>query len=278
MLSFQNQVNAVGGLALLIVGGYFASELTRSRETPPCSTRFPAATQMSFQKTNGAPMTPAEFQARVGLGEHGVIEKTSVRRGDGFNALVLDVNVGGPPASDTGSGFFWTPAGLSKTTSACLAYSVYVPLDFEFGSGGMLPGLYGDASAPASGGQSGFAARVTWGNTGIVGVDANVSDLMTVAQGGQPLRYISKGVELPKGRWTSIEQEIILNSPNAKDGTLRFWIDGRLGLEARDIAWRGNMSLRLSGVLADVGYVATERAVEKKPSVISLSPIRLSQL
>jgi hypothetical protein len=276
MLSFQNQVNAVGGLAILIVGGYFVSELTRSRETPTCSTRYPAATQMSFQKSNGAPMTPAEFQARVGLGEHGVVEKTVVRRGDGANALVLDVQVGGPPANDTGSGFFWSPAGLAKARSACLAYSVYVPYDFEFGAGGMLPGLYGDTRAPAAGGQSGFAARVTWGNSGIVGVDANLSDLATVEQGGQPLRYVSKGIELPKGRWVMVEQEVGLNSPNARDGTLRLWIDGRLGLEARDIAWRGNMSLQLSGVLADVGYLPTDRPLDKKPSTVSLSPLRLS--
>ena len=273
MLSFQNQVNAIGGFAFLIAGGYFVSEFTRSRETPPCSTRFPAATQMSFQKTDGAPMTPAEFQARVGMGEHGVIEKTAVRRTGGAYPLVLDVKIGGPGSGDFGAGFFWTPSGLQAPSSACLAYNVQVPQDFDYATGGMLPGLYGANPSAAAGAQAGFAGRVMWSNSGAFGVETNLSDF-NMAQSGQPLLHRSVAV-LPRGRWVSVEQEIVLNSPNAKDGLLKLWVDGRLVIDISDIAWRG-ASFALTGVLADVGYLASHEASDKKATALTLSPLQLS--
>ena len=118
-LSFQNQVNAVGGVAVLVVGGYMFFDLTRSRQATPCSTRYPSVTQMALQKANGAPFLPAEFQARVGYGERGIVEKTSVRAADGAPAkYVLDVTLGGPRDAVTGAGFQWAPNGMGK---ACWA-------------------------------------------------------------------------------------------------------------------------------------------------------------
>ena len=274
MLNFQNQVNAIGGIAFLIVGGYFVAELTRSRETPPCSTRFPAATEMSLQKPNGVPLTSAELQARVGMGERGVIEKTAVRRAGGNQPLVLDVKLGGPNSHDSGTGFFWTPSGLKAPASACLAYNVQVPNDFDYGTGGVLPGLYGANSSAAAGAQAGFAGRVTWSGSGALGVEADLSDFSLAAQSSQPVFFRSDAV-LPRGRWVNIEQEIVLNSPNAKDGRLRLWIDGRLALDNNEVAWRAT-GFPVTGALVDVAYASAPEAVDKKATAVSLSPLRLS--
>ena len=40
---FQNQVNTIGGLVVVLVAGYFVFDATRSRETPGCGTRYPIA-------------------------------------------------------------------------------------------------------------------------------------------------------------------------------------------------------------------------------------------
>ena len=274
MLNFQNQVNAIGGLAFLIVGGYFVSELTRSQETPPCSTRFPTATEMSFQKSNGMPLSPAEFEARVGTGERGVMEKTAVRRAGGNQPLVLDVKLGGPKSGDTGTSFFWMPAGLKAPSAACLAYQVQVPLDFDYASGGLLPGLYGANPSTAAGAQAGFASRVTWSSAGAFGVVADLSDFALAAETSKPVMFRSP-TALPRGRWVSVEQEIVLNNPNARDGRLRMWVDGRLVSNNAEVAWRAT-GFSITGALVDVGYASAPDAVDKKSTAVSLSPLRLS--
>lgn len=274
--NFQNQVNAVGGVAVLIVGGYLAWDLTRSREIPVCSLRFPVATQMSFQKPDGAAMTPAEFQARVGMGERGVIEKTAVRRGDSVQPLVLDVRLGGPDAADTGAGFSWSLPGLAKAKAACLGYSIFVPADFDYAGGGTLPGLFGEASGAATtNGQSGFASRVAWNDQGTIGLQMNLSGVTNDGKTGEPVGYLS-ATPLPKGRWVRIEQETVLNSPNAKDGLMRLWVDGRLSVEDLSVAWRGNGGVHLNGALVDIGYGPMTPPTEKKPTAVTLSPLQLA--
>ena len=274
--NFQNQVNAVGGLAFLIVAGYVGWDLTKSRETPTCGSRSQVATMMSLQKPNGQPMSPAEFQARVGFGERGVVEKTLIRRGDGAQPLVLDVALGGPHAQDSGANFFWSPSGAGKATSACLAYSVLLPDDFDYATGGTLPGLYGESVAPANAnGQSGLSTRAFWTEAGQIGVQVNLSDVAGVSAGSQPLTSLSSA-SLRRGNWIPIEQEVILNSPNAKDGVLRIWIDGRLKLEETSIAWRGTGGVHLMGAMIDVGYTSDANSGDKKQTRLTLSPLRLS--
>lgn len=273
---FQNQVNAVGGLALLLVGSYLVWDATRSREIAICSARYPVATQMSLQKPNGAALSPAEFQARVGFGERGVIENTVVRSTDGPMPLVLDFKLGGPVTADTGAAFPWSLPGVTKAKSACLSYSVFVPNDFDFGAGGTLPGLFGTTAAGGNGRlQTGFNTRIAWNDEAGVGVLTNLSSSTNDVEGGELGRYLS-GFKMPRGRWVRIEQEAVLNSPNAKDGLLRVWIDGRLSVEDPAIAWRGTGNVQLGGALIDIGYVHIANRTEKKPTKLSISPLQLS--
>ncbi len=280
-LNFQNQVNAVGGIAILILGGYFAFEASKSRDAKPCSSRFRASTLMSLNAANGQPLAAAELQARAGFTERGMIEKASVRQGaNAPSKHVLDVRVGGPASNDTGIGFAWSPSQFGAAETACLVYDVYVPADFDYASGGVLPGLQGQllATIPGGtpGGQTGFSARMTWDNAGTLGVETVTAD---GAPNGHDLsegRHKTAGSAVQRGRWTQIEQEVVLNADKAHDGVLRVWVDGRLTLEKTAMTWRTEPNLRLSGMLGDVGYSAVETAAPKKATVISVSQPKLS--
>ena len=274
--NFQNQVNAAGGLAFLVVAGYVGWDLTRSREATPCSARAPVATLMSLQRPDGQPLSPAELQARAGLGERGVMEKTAIRRADSAHPLVLDVALGGSQQNDTGTSFFWSPAGVGKAASACLAYNVSVPADFDYAAGGTLPGFYGELGGSThSNGQTGLSTRVAWDSAGGIKLQVNLSEVMGPMASSEPITLASSA-QLTRGRWVSVEQELIFNSANSKDGVLRMWVDGRLIIDETAVAWRGTNSVRLMGSLVDVSYFPRKDDADAKATKLTLSPPRLA--
>lgn len=274
--NFQNQVNAIGGLAFVMLAGYIGWDMSRSREATPCSTRVPVATLMSLQRPDGQPLTPGELQARAGFGERGVIDKTAIRRADGTRPFVLDVALGGPQQQDTGAGFFWAPAGVGKAATACLAYQVLVPADFDYGAGGTLPGFYGELNSSAHGnGQTGLSTRVAWDREGDIKLQVNLSEVMGPMASSEPITLASS-TQFPRGRWVNIEQELVFNSPNSKDGVLRMWIDGRLRIDETTVAWRGTNSVHLMGSLVDVSYLPRKGDADVKASRLTLSPLRLA--
>ena len=272
---FQNQVNTIGGLVVVLVAGYFIFDATRSREAPGCGTRYPIATLMALQRPDGALMTPAELQARIGFDERGIVDKTKVRTGDQAGTPVLDVTLGGAVADDTGTSFPWSLAGLYSARSACMGYRVLVPADFDYASGGTLPGLFGTTSNTATpGAQSGFSARIAWDSEGRLGMRVNLTGIAN-AKDDIDVTVPQATVSLARGRWVAIEQEVVLNSPNAQDGALRLWVDGRLAFENTGVAWRGSNAIRFVGALVEVDYIPGGR-VDKKSTQVSISPLRMS--
>jgi len=274
--NFQNQVNAVGGMIFLIVGSYFAWDLTRSTEIPPCSARFGVPTQMSFQKANGTVLSPPEFQARVGINERGVIEKTQIHRVIGDKPLVLNIQLGGPLSEDTGVRFGWTLAGLDKAAGACLAYNVFVPSTFNFGNGGTLPGLFGQASGVvADDAVSGVEAALSWNDQGNLVQSVQFSGSTAALQNAQPTHLMTMA-NLPRGRWARIEQEAVFNTPDVADGTVRLWVDGRLALEHTQLMLRLHPGIRWAGTLADVRYLTSHSGVDRPPTLVQLTPPQMS--
>ena len=273
--NFQNQVNAVGGLAIAVVGGYLAWDMTRSTELPPCSARFDTPTQMSFQKSDGTVLTPPEFQARVGI-ERGVIEKTKIQRVIGDKPLILTVALGGPSSDDSGARFGWTLPGISKAQSACLAYNIFVPSDFQYGDGGMLPGLFGQAAGKvADDAISGVAAQLVWTDQGQIAQGVRFSG-STAALNASPNLQVSTRSVLPRGRWARIEQEAVLNTPGVADGVSRVWVDGKIVLNEPNIPWRSHGGIQWSGTLADVSYVAGYQPIDRKPTYVQITPPQMS--
>lgn len=274
--NFKNQVNAAGGLMFLVVGGYVAWDATRSQEIAACSARLGVPTQMSVQRPDGGVLSPAEFQARVGISERGIIEKTSIKRVVGDKPLVLDIALGGPSADDTGAGFAWSLPGVSKASSACLSYNVFVPADFPYAEGGTLPSLFGQANSPATDGvPNGVVAGLAWSDQGMINLQVRYTGLAAPAEAYRPAWWPASA-PLPRGRWVRIEQEAVLNTPATADGIARIWIDGRLALEKLDVTWRGHGGVQWAGTLADVSYHAPVNATLRRHTVLQFTPPQLS--
>lgn len=277
-LSFENQVNVVGGAVMVLIGGYVLTSWVKARDLPACQSSYPPPTQMSLLRTNEAPMSPAELQARIGFGERGVLENATVVKTDGPEGWALNVKVGNPKENGPAVSFHWSPANIGNATSACLSYSVFIPRDFGFSQGGYLPGIIGDlvsAPKPGSGSQSGFGSRPHWNDNGVIAVEANTGDA-AVGEGGQMIA--SKDIRIARGRWVRIDQEVVLNTPNAQNGQVRVWVDGKLAVANSKLAWRAHSGIRVAGVGADIGYTKIKSNIlpNRTPSEIKISPMQLS--
>lgn len=265
--------NLAGGAIIVTVLGYMAFDLLRSSEIPVCSSRYPTGRQFALESSDGAAMTPIELQGRAGLREWGLLRNASVVASkDGPSTPVLAVKLAPTGDEDdanrNGVSFVWPLPEAGRAKQACLSYSAKFPKDFKFKDPGLLPGLYGgselrdlDSVHP----ENAFVARVSWGQSGDVGTDVRLPGKQAYWQGS------SRRAPWPAGRWVTIEQEIILNSPGKADGTLRLWVESRLQVERKSIMFRKGEQLGFSGVVADVRYAPTA----SEPAVVRISPFVL---
>ncbi|MBX9925281.1 MAG: polysaccharide lyase [Hyphomicrobiaceae bacterium] len=273
-LSFENQVNVFGGVVVALIGVYVLVEVVMTRDNPACMSGYPAYTQMSFVNSKGTPLDPAELQARIGFGERGVLERGSIVS-DGPSGLAFNVNVGAANENAPAVSFNWAPSNLNAAVSACLSYSFFLPRDFNFSQGGYLPGLFGDASKGTSSSQAGFSSRPHWVANGFLQMENHLSS-PAVAQAGAT-RLQAKEYTLPRGRWVRIDQEVILNYPNTQNGQHKVWVDGKLLIHEKNVAWRGHAGVKIAGVGADVGYapMTTNILPTRQAASIRFSPFQL---
>lgn len=278
-MKFQSQVNAVGAVSVGVACAFIAYDFTRSRDMPPCPSRFRSATELSLTRSNGAVLSPAELEARVGVGEQGVKTKASVVSEKGQpSPQVLSVAVGGNVSSDTGASFFWSPASNGNQPDACLSYDFYLPPDFDFARGGRLPGLFGGnftgLSAP---GPQGFGVRLAWDELGRASVEGVAAVSVDRADVTPEIRMTSE-YQLPRGRWVHVDQEVMLGTANQANGVYRLWFDGQLQFEETALVWRERKGVGLSGTWAEIGY-QSYGGVERKAkteSTVRVTPPRLS--
>lgn len=266
-------INVAGAIIGLAVVAYVVYAAFRTEAAEPCSTRYPGAMRFSLQTSEGKPLTAIELQARAGVRDLGVIDNASVVRVEGGPAPeALEVKLRQlPTGADTGDKtrngieFHWTPPGIGAATSACLAYSLWIPDKFDFGAGGFLPGILGKAS-PSPGGQQGrLSVSPQWDNAGkpLLGV---------VSQDGAISRLMARSTPLPTNQWIKVEQEVVLNDPAKANGLVRLWIDGSLIIENHELALRQDAKALLAGVLAAIGY----RTPQAQPGTLRLSPFEVS--
>lgn len=266
-MKFQSQVNAVGAVSVGVVCAFFAYEFTRSKDTPPCPGRFRTATELALAKPDGTVFSPAELEARAGMGERGVRAKASVVADKGQpRPHVLNVAVGGTVSSDTGASFFWSPASNGRQPAACLSYDFRLPANFDFARGGRLPGLFGgnfySVSSPS---PRGLGIQLSWDEVGhatVQGLAAITPDRPEVT----PYIRYSTQTELPRGRWVHVDQEVQLGTPEKADGIYRIWIDGQLLVEETKLIWRENDAVGLTGAWNDIGYQSFG-GIERKSKV-----------
>ena len=267
-------INLGGALVGLIVVVYVAYAAFHTEAEQPCSMRFPAATRFSLQTGAGKPLTSVELQARAGLRDLGVIDNARVVAVDGGpSPEALEVNLRNLPRGDdpdaklrNGIEFRWSPPGISGANAACLSYSVWLPDKFDFGGGGVLPGVFG--GEPVAPRQRAANDRLTvtfeWSAEG-------KPSLVAALDGGNHLRMSGAGASLPTNRWIKIEQEIVLNDPAQPNGLLRLWVDGEhIGTSDR-VPMRQDDRLLLRGVLVAIGY---EHA-PANAGTLRLSPIEI---
>lgn len=262
--------NATGILIGLIVVGYvvFSGFLPESETS--CRERYPSTTRLSLRSAQGEPLTPIELQARAGFASWGVKDNASVVR-EGADGTALQVKLATLSDVDAaarrttnGVHFLWQLAAMAKATSACLSYSVWLPKDFSFENGGVLPGLVGGVPGEI-GNANRFATLARWQDDGKIGLDAALPD-----SGFRPVERAF--VPLPAGRWTRIDQEITLNAPGKPDGSVHMWIDGHRAGDKERLVLRKDEAARFIGVGVDVGYLRNP----KKVGELRLTPFELS--
>ncbi|MBU1211439.1 MAG: hypothetical protein KJ587_09225 [Alphaproteobacteria bacterium] len=273
--------NAAAGIVVLSTVIFMLRSLFVAEVIPPCSARYPSPTEFTLDNGNG-PMSPVQLVGMIGTTQRGIYRNAKVvrvRDTSGKHALKVALRPDGEDARTTGEGngiaFQWSPAGMAGATAACLSYSVYLPEKFDFGGGGVLPGLY--AGAPetineSSDGKRAVAQRLVWRNNGRANLYAQLPGYE--ANGGAYLHQ--DGIAFPSGRWVKVEQEIKLNDLGKANGLSRLYLDGKIEIEKQWIEWRKNGKLTLSGVHAEVTYAMPRRDLQPpKETAIYVTPLQL---
>lgn len=269
------------GAALLIVA---ASGVAAFRsifipeEIASCGSRYQRGTQLSLERSPGDMLMPADLQARFGGRDWGLLENASiVSRKDSPTGHAIEVRLARATAESTqtvehsGIGFTWQPKLVSGISAACLTYSVFMPEDFDFGKGGRLPGLLGTSDERPAG-EVAFSIRHVWRDNGGLEIYGHLPQWAE----GKWLPNNRGGYFFPRGRWVSLEQEVVLNTPGQPDGMLRVWADGALKFEKTGLLFRENADVRISGALVEAARNdRTTAASTGKQRTLWLSPVEL---
>lgn len=275
-------VNAIGAGAVLIVGTYAANSFFSETKSPPCGGRYPAATELSLRNGENQSISPIELQARFGQSERGILQNVDViPSAKAPSPEVLQVKLfngpqaaSNPEAALAGAAFEWLPTEMKTQNAACLTYSVLLPKTFKYADGGVLPGLFGgDRFEPGEGAtkKKGIVSLVRWTKEGSLGIMARVAQ----NNGGRWYTFDADYL-IPRGRWTAVQMEVVLNAPGKTDGMLRLWVDGMLRFEKDNIAWRDSNEFSIQGVAADFTYLkASPESLEGKSQAVRLSPFSI---
>ena len=269
---FELLINIGGAIAGLGVIGYIAYAALHKDVEQPCSARYPAATRFSLHNSEGKPLSAIALQARAGLHDLGVIDNASVVPSQGGPAEdVLEVKLRPLPAgadqegsAHNGIEFRWSPPGMKPATAACLGYSVLLPDKFAFGSGGVLPGVFGGAGGGSRDSAAGMSVAPEW--------ELDGRPLIASVAAGSIGRVSGNTSALPTGRWVRVEQEVVLNEAGKENGQTSLWIDGQLVLDSRRVLLRKDAGETLSGVLVAAGY----HGKPPEGSSLQLSPFEIS--
>lgn len=150
-----------------------------------------------------------------------------------------------------GTGFQSTPVP-SGADIARLRYKVRVPADFMPGLGGKLPGLCGGAcngGGHIPNGYDGFSARLMWNSQGTAEIYAYLPSSQVYGT------HLGIGqIPLPKGQWTTLIQEVKLNTVGASNGYIKMWADGKQVINQQGLVFRFTSDLKINGIYFDNFY------------------------
>lgn len=242
-----------------------------------CRERYDNAIQWSLQRESGELLTSSDLQARLGSTDWGLIERVSVVQADNplGSALVVDLSRPGrsegsrstSAAQPASAGFEWAPQSIDSPRAGCASYAVRFDPKFAFVGGGRLPGILGGRGNESREAPDAFSTRIAWNADGKLDIHSHLP-------GQTSTRGLANDLGeaiIPRGRWVSVDQEVVLNTPGRSDGFVRVWLDGKLALESRGVAFRTDPAAGIRGVLAEVAY--TRQPAQNDPhALVSISP------
>ncbi|MCB1511387.1 MAG: hypothetical protein KDJ36_10825 [Hyphomicrobiaceae bacterium] len=254
--------SAAGGFIAMVTLIFSIRSVVISEPISVCSARYHRASVLPY-RSNGRLLAPADIQARLGERDWGLQSNGRiVAASDTPAAAALEValpaggKAGGTIANPvSGLGFRWTPNFLRTATHVCLTYQVWLPNEFDFGRGGVLPGVFGGdpkGKPDNQGRHPHFAVRPKWLPAGRGGLQA----VTAWEPRGIARDYLGFDFRMPRGSWVAVEQEVTLNAPGSANGVLRIWINGELRFNAQDIAYRHRADVGFTGIVADTHYAA----------------------
>lgn len=231
---------------------------------PPCSERYPLAVhlQPSGWLKSGKQSVRSDYASTRDWGtEDNVLILSPLSSGLTESALrvLYPRNSSSPSDSERdeiprgGLGFYTEQQHLQETDRACLHYQLRFEANFDFVKGGKLPGLYG-GEAPSGGeevtGENGYSMRLMWREDG-------QGELYAYLLGREGDSIGRGSWYFPSGRWISVEQEVILNTPGENDGLVRIWIDGWPVLEERGLVYRTTAEVGIDGLMFSTFFGGT---------------------
>ncbi|KAG1865391.1 polysaccharide lyase family 14 protein [Suillus subluteus] len=165
--------------------------------------------------------------------------------------LVYPANSVNPASkSPGGAEFYASPLNLSDAKNVTMEYSVYFPADFDWVKGGKLPGLYGGHTG-CSGGAAAedcFSTRLMWrqGGAGELYLyapkrkqtKALCSDPQSVCDSEYGLSIGRGSFQYSRGNWTTLRQDVVLNTPGKQDGAFALFVNGMQAINRTDIFYR----------------------------------------
>lgn len=259
-----NGAVALIGIASIVTIG---RSMLGANDVEACPARYDTAVQWSLLRDDGQLLTPSDLQARLGAGEWGVLDRVNIVKVDHGpgTALAVDLAPRRSVAQSHGAGFEWGPQPAGPVAAACASYALKLDPKFDFAAGGRLPGLLGGPAGSDRTAPEAFSARLAWDETGQLEVLGQASGTL------RPLSNERHPVELPRGRWVVVDQEVILNAPGKSDGVLRVWLDGKLSFENRNVTFRTDAKATVRGILAEVAY-ARQPAARDGASRVLVTP------
>ena len=236
-------------------------EMLIPKTVASCDLRYTKAGVFSWQRGNGRMLSALDLQAKLNGRDWGLIENARFVKTKDVPlgaAMVIGLPRENSKARNrrmpSGVGFVWSPRWLKPATAACLGYSLRLPKNFKFGSGGSLPGLFGgggDAADEVNARKSKtFSVQMHWRENKRLGLRLKSTEY----PGGISLDIDKNYLKLDVGRWIRVDQEIVLNTPGRANGVLRVWVDGKLRLDLKNLNYRAKPGEGLRGVVANIHY------------------------
>lgn len=269
-----------GGTLVVVTAVLAVRHSVYQAEVPSCVHRYETAEVLSMRDNGARKFSVADLQARLSGNDWGLMQHARVVARDG-DRRKLGLRIALPAGAEhggryeqpgSGAGFTWLPRRIKGANAACLSYDVKLGADFSFDASGVLPGL---VARDERTGEVVLSFPLAWLESRQAAVRlqrTNKNQVVNIPAG-------RRHFVLPRNRWVSLDQEVILNTPGRANGVVRLWVNGALWIEKTGLILRQQSDTVLVGVRADTHYVGSvlHWAAAPKATEVDLSPFVVRQ-